>query len=339
MLTKREVILEALEFRPPPYVPWAWGPTERAAERLRLHLGVEDLSDFLAPHFVDVEASFRRFEPIGNDLYRDAYGVVWDRSIDKDIGTPCSWPIRRPEDLAEYVWPDAGADAFYAHIPGVLEAQPDCFRRYTLGFSLYERAWTMRGLTDLLMDMAERPEFVEDLLDAIVEHNLIQVRKALEFPLDAVYFGDDYGMQTGLIMGLKHWRHFFKPRLARMFAPVREAGKYVFLHSCGCVVELFDDLAEIGLNVFNPFQPEVMDVFAIKRRYHGRLAFHGGMSVQKVLPFGTPAEVCEATARLLLAGRNGGYVFSPSHSVPADVPPENLVAMVEALKAQPGWVG
>ena len=339
MLTKREVILEALEFRPPPYVPWAWGPTERAAERLRRHLGVEDLSDFLAPHFVDVEASFRRFEPIGNDLYRDAYGVVWDRSIDKDIGTPCSWPIRRPEDLAEYVWPDAGADAFYAHIPGALEAQPDCFRRYTLGFSLYERAWTMRGLTDLLVDMAERPEFVEDLLDAIVEHNLIQVRKALEFPLDAVYFGDDYGMQTGLIMGLKHWRHFFKPRLARMFAPVREAGKYVFLHSCGCVVELFDDLAEIGLNVFNPFQPEVMDVFAIKRRYHGRLAFHGGMSVQKVLPFGTPAEVREATARLLLAGRNGGYVFSPSHSVPADVPPENLVAMVEALKAQPGWVG
>ena len=330
------MIIEALEFRPPPYVPWAWGPTERAAERLRLHLGVEDLSNFLAPHFVDVEASFRGFEPIGYNLYRDAYGVVWDRSIDKDIGTPSSWPIRRPEDLHEYVWPDAGADAFYAHIPGALEAQPDYFRRYTLGFSLYERAWTMRGLADLLMDMAERPEFVEELLDAIVEHNLIQVRKALEFPLDAVYFGDDYGMQTGLIMGLKHWRHFFKPRLARMFAPVREAGKYVFLHSCGCVVELFDDLIEIGLSAFNPFQPEVMDVFAIKRRYHGRLAFHGGMSVQKVLPFGTPGEVREATARLLQAGRDGGYVFSPSHSVPPDVPPENLVAMMDVVRAQPG---
>ncbi|MGB2937895.1 MAG: uroporphyrinogen decarboxylase family protein [Phycisphaerae bacterium] len=334
--TKRDVVIEALEFRPPPYIPWAWGPTERAAERLRLHLGVEDLSDFLSSHFVDVEASFSRLEPIGNDLYRDAYDVVWDRSIDKDIGTPSSWPIRRPEDLAQCVWPDAGADAFYAHIPAVLEAQPDCFRRYTLGFSLYERAWAMRGMTDLLVDMLERPEFVENLLDAIVEHNLIQIRKALEFPLDAVYFGDDYGMQTGLIMGLKHWRHFFKPRLARMFAPVREAGKYVFLHSCGCVAELFDDLVEIGLNVFNPFQPEVMDVFDIKRQYHGRLAFHGGMSVQKVLPFGTPGEVREATARLLQAGRDGGYVFSPSHSVPPDVPPENLVAMMDVVRAQPG---
>ena len=94
--TKRDVVIEALEFRPPPYIPWAWGPTERAAERLRLHLGVEDLSDFLSSHFVDVEASFSRLEPIGNDLYRDAYDVVWDRSIDKDIGTPSSWPIRRP---------------------------------------------------------------------------------------------------------------------------------------------------------------------------------------------------------------------------------------------------
>ncbi|HET6442170.1 MAG TPA: uroporphyrinogen decarboxylase family protein, partial [Phycisphaerae bacterium] len=119
-------------------------------------------------------------------------------------------------------------------------------------------------------------------------------------------------------------------------APVREAGKYVFLHSCGCVAELFDDLIEIGLNVFNPFQPEVMDVYAIKRRYHGRLAFHGGMSVQKVLPFGTPGEVREATARLLQAGRDGGYVFSPSHSVPPDVPPENLVAMMDVVRAQPG---
>ena len=334
--TKREVVIEALGFRPPPYVPWAWDMTQGCAERMKAHLGTDDLSEFVGTHFLDVGDAIGHFEPLGNNLYRDTYGVVWDRSIDKDIGTPVEWPIRDPSDLADYEWPDASDDSLYADIPGRLEAQPDLFSRYLIGFSLYERAWTMRGLTDLLVDMVERPEFVEDLLDAIVEHNLVQVRKALKFPIDAVYFGDDYGMQTGLIMGLKHWRHFFKPRLARMFAPVCEAGKYVFLHSCGCVVELFDDLVEIGLNVFNPFQPEVMDVYAIKRRYHGHLAFHGGMSVQKVLPFGTPGEVREATARLLQAGRDGGYVFSPSHSVPPDVPPENLVAMMDVVRAQPG---
>jgi len=335
--TRREVVIEALQFRPPPYVPWSWGPTQQCAARLREHLGVEDLSDFLDSHFLDLGSEIGRFVPAGADHVRDVYGVVWDRRVDKDIGTPVDWPIKRPQDLDGYDWPDADDPAWYADIPRRLAACGDRFRRYMLGFSLYERAWTMRGAANLLMDMVERPEFVERLLDAIVAHDLQQVRRALAMDFDAVYFGDDYGMQTGLIMGIAHWRHFFKPRLARLFAPVREAGKYVCLHSCGCVTELFDDLVEIGLNVFNPFQPEVMDVFALKRRYHGRLAFHGGMSIQKVLPFGTEAEVRVAAERLVEAGRAGGYVFSPSHAVPYDVPPGNLVAMMDVLRSQPGF--
>ena len=335
--TRRDVVIDALQFRAPPYVPWAWDMTQGCAERMKAHLGAADLAAFIDTHFLDVGSAIGRFEPLGNDLYRDVYGVVWDRSVDKDIGIPVEWPIRDPSDLADYVWPDASDDSWYAEIPSQLAAHPDLFSRYMLGFSLYERAWTMRGLMETLIDMAARPEFVEDLLDAIVEHNLIQIRKALSFPIDAVYFGDDYGMQTGLVMGIDHWRQFIKPRLARMFAPVRDAGKYVFLHSCGRVVELFDDLAGIGLNAFNPFQPEVMDVFAIKRAYHGRLAFHGGMSIQSVLPFGSPEEVRDAAARLIDAGRDGGYVFSPSHSVPPDVPPENLVAMMDVVRDQPGY--
>jgi len=334
--TKRDVVIEALRFRPPPYVPWAWDMTQGCTERMKQHLGADDLAPFIDTHFLDLGAQIGRFESVGNDLYRDVYGVVWDRSVDKDIGKPVEWPIRQPSDLPAYAWPDASDDSWYADIPPQLAARPDLFSRYMLGFSLYERAWTMRGLMELLTDMAERPRFVEDLLDRIVEHNLVQIRKALAFPIDAVYFGDDYGMQTGLIMGLDYWRRFFKPRLKRMFAPVREAGKYVFLHSCGCVVELFDDLIEIGLSAFNPFQPEVMDIFAIKRQYHGRLAFHGGMSIQKVLPFGTPDEVRDAAAALIEAGRVGGYIFSPSHSVPPDVPPENLVAMMDVVRSQPG---
>ena len=337
--TKRDVVIDAMEFRPPPYVPWAWDMTRPCAERMKVHLGTDDLAPFIDTHFLNLGPDIGYLEPLGNDLHRDRYGVVWDRSVDKDIGVPVEWPIRRPADLAAYAWPDPAAEDLFAGIPEALAARPDLFSRYMLGFSLYERAWTMRGLMDLLTDMAERPEFVENLLDRIVEHNLVQIHKALTFPIDAVYFGDDYGMQTGLIMGLDHWRRFFKPRLARMFAPVRDAGKYVFLHSCGCVVDLFDDLLEIGLNAFNPFQPEVMDVFAVKRGYHGRLAFHGGMSIQKVLPFGTPDDVRAAAAALIEAGADGGYIFSPSHSVPPDVPPQNLVAMMDVVRNQPGYPG
>jgi len=335
--TKRDVILDALNFRPPAYVPWHWHMTVDCEAQVKKHLGTDDLAEFVEPHFVDVGAAIGRMDYIDAGHCRDAYGVVWDRTVDKDIGIPDSWPINDPADLEKLVWPDAESPAYYAGIAAELAANRGLFARYCIGFSLYERAWTMRGMADLLTDMILRPDFVERLLDRIVEHNLVQIRHALEFPIDAVYFGDDYGMQTGLIMGLDRWRRYFKPRLARMFAPVRAAGKFVFLHSCGKVDDLFEDLVEIGLSAFNPFQPEVMDVFEMKRRYDGRLAFHGGLSVQQVLPFGSPAEVRDATARLIEAGSSGGLVISPSHSVPRDVPPENLVAMVEVLRAQPGY--
>ena len=334
-MTRRQAVIDALEFRRPEYVPWDWDMTSQCAERMKAHLRAEDLGPFVGSHILTVGQAIGRFEPAGDNLWRDVYGVVWDRSVDRDIGTPVDWPLREPGDLKRYEWPDVAADSWYEGTAERLAARGDRFTRYAIGFSLYERAWTMRGMSDLLMDMVERPEFVEELLDAIVRQNLREIARALEFDVDAVYFGDDYGSQRGLIMGLERWRHFFKPRLARMFAPVREAGKYVFLHSCGRVQELFDDLVEIGLNCFNPFQPEVMDVFAAQRAYHGRLAFHGGMSVQRTLPLGTAEDVRRQTRRLIEAGQGGGYIFSPSHSAPRDVPPENLLAMMEILRAQP----
>ncbi|KKK77034.1 hypothetical protein LCGC14_2857660, partial [marine sediment metagenome] len=324
-MTKRDAVIDALKFRRPAYVPWEVSLTIDCRGRLADHLGTDDLSEFLDGHFLELGSDIGRFEPVDEDHVRDLYGVLWDRSVDKDIGTPVDWPIKTPADLDGYQWPDATDDSWYEGMPEMLAACPGRFSRFPVGFSLYERAWTMRGMSALLMDMVERPEFVDRLLGAIVEHNLIQIHRALDMGVDCIHFGDDYGMQTGLIMGADLWRRFFKPNLARMFQPVRDAGKCVYLHSCGRVQELFDDLVEIGLNMFNPFQPEVMDVFPLKKEYHGRLAFHGGMGTQKLMSLGTPDDVRDMTQRLIGAGSNGGYVFSPSHAVPPDVPPENII--------------
>lgn len=335
-MSKRDVVMDALAFRRPPYVPWSVALTTQCADNLKKHLGVDDLSDFLDPHFLSVEATIDRFDAVDENHVRDVYGVLWDRSVDKDIGTPCEWPIKDLRDLAAYEWPDPSDDCWYTEIAGSLAGGADRFTRFSIGFCLYERAWTMHGMSELMMDMIDKPEFVEEFLDVIVEHNLVRIHRALEMGVDCIHFGDDYGMQTGLIHGLKLWRRFFKPRWARMWEPIRQAGKVISMHSCGCVQELFDDLVEIGLNVFNPFQPEVMDVFEAMEKYRGRLAFHGGMSVQKILPFGTTKEVREQTSRLIEAGRDGGYIFAPSHDMPYDVPPRNIVAMMEVLKAQSG---
>jgi uroporphyrinogen decarboxylase len=139
-------------------------------------------------------------------------------------------------------------------------------------------------------------------------------------------------------MGPGTWRRFILPVLERMYGVVRRAGKYVMIHSCGDVDEVFDDLIAAGLNCFNPFQPEVMDVHALLPRYRGRLAFHGGLSTQRTLPFGTVEEVRAETHRLLELGRDGGYIFAPAHDIEGDVPLENILAFVDVLHGQPGFV-
>ncbi len=88
------------------------------------------------------------------------------------------------------------------------------------------------------------------------------------------------------------------------------------------------------MNCFNPFQPEVMDVDALLPRYRGRLAFHGGLSTQRTLPYGTPEQVVAETRRLLDLGRDGGYIFAPAHAVEGDVPLENMLAMIDTVQSQ-----
>jgi len=192
-------------------------------------------------------------------------------------------------------------------------------------------------MEQLMMDFYDNPDFVHELLGAIADYNIAQARRAMEFDIDAVHFGDDWGQQTGLQMGPKIWHEFIEPQLRRMYGAVREQGKYVTIHSCGKVDELFDDLVAIGLNCFNPFQPEVMDVYELVPRYRGRLAFHGGLSTQKTLPYGTVADVRRETRQLLELGAEGGYIFSPAHAVPRDVPAENMAAFIEEVTEQPDY--
>jgi len=337
-MTKRELIQLVFEGERPPYVPWCFGFTVEAHRKLVEHYGADDLEDILDNHLLMLGDEVGFFTDLGNDRFRDAFGVVWDRTIDKDIGNVEGCVLPEPT-LEGYAFPDPVAPRCFAGIEPLIARYPDRFRVFALGFSLYERAWTLRGMANLMMDFLDHPDFVRALFDAIVDWNIAQVEQALKYDIDCVHFGDDWGQQSGLQMGPRIWHEFIGPAAARMYRVVREAGRYVMIHSCGDVDELFDDLIEMGINCFNPFQPEVMDVDELLARYRGHLAFYGGLSTQRTLPYGSAEEVRRATEHLIAKGSDGGYILSPAHAVPKDVPLENILAFIEVAQGQPRYRG
>ena len=336
MLSKREIVKLALAGQAVPYTPWSFGFTKEAYDKLAEHYGTTDLEDTFQNHILSVADTYGFFTDIGNDCVRDIFGVVWDRSVDKDIGNVRGQVLPEPT-LKGYNFPDPHDPLLYQNIEPLMARYPDRYREFNIGFSLYEKAWSMRGMVPLMMDFLDNPAFVHELLNTIADYNIEIIRHAAKYDIDAIYFGDDWGQQHGLIMGYRTWLEFIYPVLKRMYAAAHETGRQVFIHSCGDVDELFDDLVSIGLNCFNPFQPEVMDVYALARQYHGRLAFHGGMSTQRTLPYGTVNDVIAETRRLIELGRAGGYIFAPAHAVEGDVPLENMLAFIDEMQAQPGY--
>jgi len=186
------------------------------------------------------------------------------------------------------------------------------------------------------MDLALHESFVNEFLDGLLATMMDYVNIAgKRADVDAIMIGDDYGQQRGLLMGPPLWRKYIKPRLAQVFDRIHELGKYTVLHSCGDNTDIMEELAEIGMDVFHPFQPEAMDIVEMKRRYGDRVTFNGGIGTQGPLVYGSPDDVRkDIRFALREIGRGGGFVIEPSKALRPEVPMENVAALIDEFTNQ-----
>jgi len=331
-MTYRERVRSALLFQTPDKVPYHIGLTGQAFDKVAAYTGDADFMAHTGNHMSIEELCLPQVE-IRPGYWRDEFGVVWNKTgVDKDIGVIDSILI---EDITAPIELPPVDEAFVrARMERLMQEPEENFKIAMIGFSLFERAWTMRGMENLLCDMLTEPEATHALFDKICERNMQLIKIALEYPIDCFHFGDDWGQQRHLIMGPKLWREFIKPRLAKMYGLVHEKGLFVSQHSCGDIREVMEDLHEIGLNMYQTFQPEIYGLDYAKEVMFGKITVWGGISTQADLPCRTPDEIRQITRELLAAFPHGGLVAAPTHAVPGDVPPENILAMLEVLQNQ-----
>jgi len=200
----------------------------------------------------------------------------------------------------------------------------------------------VRGMERLMMDLASDEALACAVLDVMVERKLRFWEMALPRLgdlVDVVSEADDYATQVSQLVSPRMFRRIFKPRLQALFSRIHQLAPRakLFFHSDGNVRPILPDLIEIGIDILNPIHLTAtgMEPAAVKRDFGRDVCFWGGgVDTQSVLPFGTPQAGCDDVRRNLDAlAPGGGYVFNTIHNIQADVGPENIVAMVEALRS------
>lgn len=334
VITHKVRVLRALEHRPVDRIPTQVNYTQAMGEKIaaRYQVSMAELPERLDNHMVRVDATGERKFSADGKLMFDWWGAGFDTQ-EEGYFIALS-PLADSKDLEDYAWPDPHDSHLFDRAAKTIALdQGEHFIAPNLGFALFERAWTLRGFEALLVDLVLDPGFVEDLLERITEIQLVLIKRYIDLGVDGGYFGDDYGAQKNMLFSPRIWRKMIKPRLQRMFAPFREAGLPVMMHSDGQIAEVLPDLVEIGLTCYNPVQPEVIEHSWLTSTFGSCLAYYGGISTQTVLPYGSPNDVRESVVDCVarLAPDGTGLFIAPSHRLMSDIPLKNVEVLLEAF--------
>ena len=250
-------------------------------------------------------------------------------------------PLRDVSSVASidgYQFPDAYDPARYVQAEGdIARYGSEYFVIGDCELTLFELCWHLVGMQQYMEALATQERYVEALLAKAFVWSLGIATELTRRGVDAIWFGDDFGTQTGLMISLQMWRRVFKPLYAQLFRAVKaiNPGVIIIMHSDGAAAPLLPDLIEIGLQVFNPVQPNVPghDPRELKARFGDQLSFFGAIDQQHLLPHGSVREIeVDVRGKIELLGAGGGYMIAPAHIIQADTSPGKVEAFIAAAK-------
>lgn len=267
-----------------------------------------------------------------NNEFIDPWGVHW--ATDMEGAWVLEYPLTQLKDLRDYRATKVLDNIDWEKIKNTISKYNEdyCVVSYQNAL-LFERAWSLAGFERILLEMYDHPLALEAFLDQITEVQCEIAKRYIELGVHVARTGDDWGSQKGMLFSPSTWRRLIKPRLAAIWSIYQSHGVPIIHHSCGDIRAIIPDLVDLGLDMLNPLQPEAMDIFEIAKQYGQNLSFYGGISAQKTLPYGSPQDIQQEVQQCAqILGKYGGYIIAPSQAITSDVPPENVHALLDAMK-------
>jgi uroporphyrinogen decarboxylase len=330
MLTSRSLIKDSLEFNTPTRVPrdlwvlpWAQQhyPTELVEIRRRYPVDIAG-----APVHYPTPLPTRG-DPYAVGEYTDEWGCTFTNLQEGIIGEVKHPLIATWDDFSQYK-PPLRRLTFDRDAVNDFHRTSDHFVLSGCQNGIFERLQFLRGTQNLMIDLAEQPAELFELIQRIHHQFMAEYELWARTDVDAIFFMDDWGAQERLLISPRTWRKIFKPLYKDFIDLAHANGKYAFMHSDGYIQDILPDMVELGLDALNS-QLFCMDIEAIGRQFRGRITFWGEVDRQHLLPYGSVEDIHQAVQRVKNAlSANGGVIAQCEFG--AGTRPENVTAMFQA---------
>jgi len=341
MISKQRVYA-AISHKPcdkPPRFIWFSTPTKTM---IKEQLGLSEnkfLHDFgndILSTWVSINGEMERdIEP--GKTHTDDWGITWKKEGYYNMVIDHPLKGKSLEQIKNYILPDPFSESRYSELERLIQNYGD---EYFIGAdvsgTIFEPAYHLRHMEELMMDLVQNKNEANVLLDKITDFSVKVAIESIKRGVDWVWLGDDMGAQYGMMISPDMWRKYFKPRMKNAIDLIRDYKKDTIIayHSCGSMYPIVGDLVELGIDVLNPIQESAsnMDQKEFKAEFGDEITLMCGPDTQMFLATASEQEVYDKTCeKIVQLGKNGGYIFAVSHTLQPDVPLENICAMIKAL--------